>query len=102
MERYYVFANYWHTLKNLILKSIPYFLHYLWINIMAGVITAVVFSIIFYEKRNESLNKFLKFIIISMLLLFEIFVIFYFYKLFGIYSLLLSLMAVLFIVIDNI
>lgn len=100
MERYYFFYSYFEEFKALILAALPIFLDYLWINVLAGAITAVVLYIMIYEKRHSCLNSIIRNIIITILFIFEVFVIFYFYNLFGIYSICFAFLVVLFAIID--
>lgn len=100
MERYYFFYSYFEEFKALILAALPIFLDYLWINVLAGAITAVVLYIMIYEKRHSCLNTIIRNIIITILFIFEVFVIFYFYNLYGIYSICFAFLVVLFAIID--
>lgn len=101
MGRYYI-SYYLESLKKIALAAIPIFLEYLWVNVLVGIITAVVGYVMIYEKKRLNSNRFLSIIMISILFIFELFVIFYFYNLYGIFSILSAFLVILFIIIDSI
>lgn len=49
MGRYYI-SYYLESLKKIALAAIPIFLEYLWVNVLVGIITAVVGYVMIYEK----------------------------------------------------